>query len=612
MLGWTDFSKGFETIRMGIVLKNCQLKTIVIFSVAFLVSGCGDFFEKKTTELESKAVIRDISRVRENPNVGNPIPSEYLAEPARLTVEDGVKLFYFTKFQSVGDLTFSNKDKNLEKRIHGYAGTIRDLGFKVSTNPSTNQLIVHCADDAECDQVLAYLKQTDVPPIQVHIDCLILERFGDVTKDWETTLLVENFLGEEITLGEGKFPNPAFPGAALRESRRREFGLDFGYWMNQGVPGHQVRAVVDMLESRGYLKILLNPTLDTVNGKRATVKIVDTAPIEKVVTERGSVTYTVTDYKDVSDTLSIVPFVYADGSIGLQTDIRIGSKSKPEGVVQTPIITERSINVGENRIEPGKSLVIGGMRKAENRSVVRGIPFFKDLPIIGILFSSKDYEENATEIVFVLTPSVSPGSVPYQEMADMIRKKFETPEHKSDLDTIMTDPLGSDAYSQVVSKEADQAETEIVRLQVEAAEARRQAQAEQLRAEKALLEAEVMRARAQETQALLDKATAAQKASLAEQQALEKEAKARQAEISQTQEAIRKAQAEAEAARAEAQKARAALKSAEEKVQSFDQQEKQAQQKAQEIQQRIDELQKQSTREKTPESQSQQETPEKE
>jgi flagellar biosynthesis GTPase FlhF len=324
------------------------------------------------------------------------------------------------------------------------------------------------------------------------------------------------------------------------------------------------------------------------------------------------VTYQVTDFTKVADTLSVVPFVYADGSIGLQTDIRIGSKSKPEGVVQTSIITERSINVGENRIEPGKSLVIGGMRKAEIRSVVRGVPFFKDLPLVGVLFSSKDYEENATEIVFILTPSVSPGSVPYQEMADMIRGKFETPTHTSDLDTIMTDPLGSDAYSEVVSKEADQAETEIVRLQVEAAEARRQAQAEQLRAQKALLEADAMRARSLEMQALLDKATAAQKASLAEQQALEKETRARQAEISQTQEAIRKAQSEAEAARAEAQKARAALKDAEEKVQSFNQQEQQAQQKAREIQQRIDELQKQSTTEETPEAQSQPESPEQE
>jgi hypothetical protein len=572
-------------------IKNIIQSIGVCLSIAAL-SGCGDFFNKKTTELESKAVIRDISRVLENPHIGNPLPPEYLEPPKRLPVEDGIKLFYFTKYIPTGDLTFVHKDKNLEKQVHGFGGTIRDLGFKVSTHPSTNQLIIHCANNEECDSILEYLQKTDVPPIQVHIDCLILERFGDVTKDWETTLLIENFLGEGITIGGSKYPQPAFPGASLRETRRSDFGLDIGYWINEGIPGHQVRAVVDVLESRGYLKILMNPTLETVNGKQAMVQIMDNAPIEKTVTERGDVSYSVTDYQKVSDTLTVVPYVYADGSIGLKTDITIGSKSKPEGVVQTPIITERSINIGENRIEPGKSLVIGGMRKSENRSVIRGVPFFKDLPIVGILFSSKDYEEKATEIIFVLTPSISAGGVDYGEMADMVRKKFETPDYEPDIDEYVTDPLGTDIYSGVIEKQADQAEAEMVRLQVEAAEAKRQAQAEQLRAEKALIEAKAMRVRAQESQALIEKALAEKKAAEAQQEALNKEAQAQQARIAQTQEDISAAQAEAQAARAQAEKALAELKEAEQKVQSFQQQENQVRQEAEQIQRRIDALEK--------------------
>ena len=556
-----------------------------------VLGGCGDLFEKKSTEVESKAVIRDISRVRENPHVGNPLPQVYLDGPKRLRVDDGVKLFYFTKYMPVGDLNFRNdKDKNLEKRINGYGGTIRDLGFKVSSNPSTNQLIIHCADDAECDQVLVYLAKTDVPPIQVHIDCLILERFGDVTKDWETTLLIENLFGQEITLGESKYPNPVFPGAALRESRRGEFGLDFGYWLNQGIPGHQVRMVVDMLESRGYLKILMNPTLETVNGKMARVQIKDRAPIEKTVTERDGDPYSVTDYKDVSDTLMVTPYVYADGSIGLKTNIVIGSKSKPEGVVQTSIITERLIDVEENRIEPGKSLVIGGMRKAENRSVVRGVPFLKDLPLIGILFSSKDFEENATEIVFILTPSISSGGVDYREMADMVREKFESSSGVSDWDELVTDPMGTKAYSDLIGKEAEMAEAEKVRLQVQTAEVNRQAQGERLRAQEAALEAEAMRVRAQQAQAMIDKALAQKKVSETQTEAAAREAAAQQAKISQSQAEIEKAAEEAEAAKAQAQKAQEELEKAERRANELTRQVQEAQQQAEAISKQIQEL----------------------
>lgn len=557
--------------------------------LAITLGGCGEFFEKKTTELESKAVIRDISRVHENPHVGNPLPDVYLQPPQRLHVADGVKLFYFTKYMPVGDLNYSNKDKTVEKRVQGYGGTIRDLGFKVSSNPSTNQLIIHCANDEECDKVLAYLEKTDVPPIQIHIDCLILERFGDVTKDWETTLLIENFLGQKVTLGESKYPGAAFPGAALRESRRADFGLDIGYWMDQGVDGHQVRAVVDMLESRGYLKILLNPTLETVNGKSAQVRITDRAPIEKTVTDRNTA-YTVTDYKDVSDTLTVTPYVYADGYIGLKTDIVIGSKSKPEGVVQTPIITERSINIAENRIEPGKSLVIGGMRKAENRSVIRGVPFFKDLPLIGILFSSKDFEENATEIIFVLTPSVSSGGTEYKRMADVVREKFQSPEHVSDWDQLMTDPMGTKSYSNLVGKEADMAEAEKVRLQVQTAEMNRTAEAERLRAQQAIVEAEAMRTQAQQAQAMIDQAQAQKKAAEAQAKAAEAEAQAQAAQASQTQEAIEKAAQEAAAAKAAAQKAQEELAQAQENAKSLAEKLATTRQQVETIRQQIQEL----------------------
>ena len=347
------------------------LRCFVMVSVLLGVCGCSDFFANKPTDIESRAILADPSQVKDNPYVNNPLPAIYRDGPKRITVHNGVKLFYFTQHLPVAELA------------DGLGG--KGLGFTVSQNPSTNQLIIHCADDAEADTVLEYLANVDVPPIQINIDCLILERFGDVTTDWETTLLIDNFLGENIVLGRDKFPGAAFPGASLREIERSTFGLDFGYWIDKGVTGHEVRLIVDMLESRGYLKILMNPTLETLNGKTASVSIMDLAPIEKTVSGRGvdpdtgdtiTTSYELIDYRPVRDTLTVTPYVYSDGYIGLKTSIVVGSKSKPEGITQESIITERSIEVAENRIKPGSSLVIGGMRKSEKRSIIRGVPFF--------------------------------------------------------------------------------------------------------------------------------------------------------------------------------------------------------------------------------------------
>lgn len=507
-------------------------------------AGCGNFFEKRNTEAETARVLKELREIQTKPQMTNPIPDLYLQPPSRLEIKDGVKVFYFTHHHSADYL----------------AGLVRDqMDIQAVPYDSTNQLVLYCRDHLQADAALAYLERVDVPPIQVNVDCLILERFGDVTMDWETSLFLENFFGENLTLGEkmatfyygqsgGKHYaikngqifqidpsqysgmsfkpgelidlDPAFPGASLRETERSNFGGDFGTWVNRGKPGHQVRLVLDMLVSRGYLKILLNPTLETVNGKKATVTIQDYTPVEKVKTGLGGASdaYNITEYVWVKDTLTVVPTVYSDGSIGLAVSIAIGSRSKPEGVIQRSIITERSIEIAETRVRPGESLVIGGMRKSEKRSVVRGIPFFKDLPVIGYLFSSKDFEEKGTEIFFILTPSISGGGKAFETVAEDIRKKFEKPGFDLDAEGGALDFLWGDSYRSIVERRAAQYETRRVKAEVERDEALRRLQEEEAKYQAAQEEAERLR---QEAMALQEEAARAQQAL---QQRLEAEA----------------------------------------------------------------------------------------
>ena len=168
------------------------------------LSGCGDFFATKPTEIQTREILNELSQIRENPNITNTLPDLYRTPPKRIATKDGVKLFYFTKHHSADNLAKLVKDQFCTKPV-GDAGKRTVIsGYDVSANAATNQLIVHCPNDAEIDKVLDFLENVDVPPIQVNIDCLILERFGDVTMDYETSIVIENFLGQEITIGAGK------------------------------------------------------------------------------------------------------------------------------------------------------------------------------------------------------------------------------------------------------------------------------------------------------------------------------------------------------------------------------------------------------------------------
>lgn len=433
------------------LLDELRLGWVVSIISLLLISGCQDFFAQKPTEMESKNILRELSKIELVPDHDTLIPELYKAPPK--IVEQIVgggsewKLFYFCKYHMSDELRevvnaqFATKLFN-EK---GKSSTLKD--YTISSMPKTNQLIVRCPTREDVNAVLELLEFTDVPPVQVRIDCLISEVYADVTMDWETTIAIDNLFGETIALG-GLPGSPAFPGAALRDAARATFGLKTGYIRNEGVAGHEFRALVDLLVSRGYLKILMNPTLEVVNGRSAEISTSEHVPIDQITNVHpitGVLTVS-TEYQDVMDSLVVTPHVFADGYIGLETYALIGSKSTPEGVKQIPIVTKREVKNEENRIRHGESLVIGGITKTEERSVVRGVPFLKDIPVLGILFSSKDFEERGKEVLFILTPTISSGGVPQEKIREEMRTKHKPYENGSTLGGIqhtIMNPFGA-------------------------------------------------------------------------------------------------------------------------------------------------------------------------
>jgi hypothetical protein len=526
--------------------------------VSLCLGGCGDFFTQKPTELQTQVILNELREIEENQNVKNPLPEIYRRPPEKIKVRDGVKLFYFCRNHSADKIAelvksqFLQSSQKAPKQKNSKGEEYGKPTYSVTANAATNQLIVHCPDTDDADKVLEFLRRVDVPPIQVNVDCLILERFADVTMDWETSLEIDNLFGEKLTLG-GK-EGPEFPGASLREPRRADFGLDIGYW-NQKLEPHEFRVIVDMLVSRGFLKVLMNPMLETINGQKATITARDYAPLDKIVSKPGfDEPFNLTDYQWVEDKLEVV---------------MLGSRSKPEGVVQTSIITERFVEAKENRIEPGHSLVIGGLRKSEERSVIRGVPFLKDIPVLGVFFSSKDLEEKATEVIFVLTPSISSGGIEYTKMVDYMRQKRAKPEYETGLHEALTDPFGAAAYMNHVEQQAARAEFERLKAEIQKVEALQEM--DQIK-EKLIETAEqVLTERAKATkaqeEALRAKKDADKAKGLAEKARKEAEkAKAEAEQVKQETEKMkaenRKIEAETEKAKADAEKADAEDKNA--------------------------------------------------
>ncbi len=518
--------------------------------------GCHDWPDERGTAIEAQNILRDISRIETiaDPNV--PIPAVYNSPPKKIRQMVGGaeewKLIYFCKHHTAEDIKQVVHEQFATELFNkkGQSTTLRD--YTVSANPGTNQLIVRCPTEQDVDSVLEIITETDIPPIQVKIECLVSELYADLTVDRETSILIENLFGEQIKLG-GKVDSssgkvlPAFPGASLRDPAREKFGLKVG--VSTGVDGHKFEALVDILVSRGYLKILMNPTLEIVNGQTAKIQSRQHVPLQQVTIQAGgfggeTILRTQTEYYDIIDSLEITPHVFADGYIGLQTSAQISAYLTPEGIKQLPIVTERTITNKDNRIRHGESLVIGGIRKSEKRDVIRGVPILKDIPILNMLFSGRDFEERGTEVLFILTPTVSTGGRPNQDIIDMLKRQHSSPMTQGLHEAVM-DPLGTKAREQESERQIEEARSAQQQSEADKNAARLEAMETGQQIQDLSDELDETKAHVEEVNTKADEATS--KAQAAEAKALKATAEAKQA-----RDEAEKAKAEAEEARKKA------------------------------------------------------------
>jgi type II/III secretion system protein len=305
----------------------------------------------------------------------------------------------------------------------------------------------------------------------------------------------------------------------------------------------------------------MNPKLQVVNGQTAKIESRQHLPLQQItydyLNSTNDVLKSETEYYDINDCLEITPHVYGDGTIGIQTTVQLASHLTPEGIDQTPIVTERTITIAENRIRHGESLIIGGIRKTEKRDVIRGVPILKDIPILNLLFSGRDFEERATETIFILTPTISVGGQPNKDVVQMLRERHRSPMTQG-LHEQLFDPLALRAREEEGDREVEEArkdqqrsETErnaarleiietgqqIDDLSAELEEVKSQAQEASVRAEKADSKAGAAEARAQ--QAATEAQRAKEQAQKARADADAAKKKAAESDNKQSQEAAK-------------------------------------------------------------------------
>jgi pilus assembly protein CpaC len=161
--------------------------------------------------------------------------------------------------------------------------------------------------------------------------------------------------------------------------------------------------LVDALKEDGLIKVLAEPNLITLSGQTATFLAGGEFPIP-VPQGLGTVAI---EYKPFGVALSFTPVVLSKDKIGIKvspevSDLDFTTALTLQGYVIPGIRTRRASTMVE--LGDGQSFAIAGLLRDNVRSVVSKYPLLGDLPILGPLFQSKQFQKEETELIIIVTP----------------------------------------------------------------------------------------------------------------------------------------------------------------------------------------------------------------
>jgi type IV pilus assembly protein PilQ len=295
-------------------------------------------------------------------------------------------------------INYSNVD-DVSKRAKEY---LTERG-KVILDVRNKNLIV-----TDIPSVVANIRNlvalVDTPERQVLIEARIVEASATFSRDlgvnWNLSY-DNNPSGASSTAGDvaggGSF---ALTPAAIAAGSAG-FASDFTFG-RIGIDKLILDLRLSALEQSGHGRVISTPRVTTLNGEEAEISQGTEIPYT-TTSDEG----TKTEFKKAELSLKVKPEINPDGSIFMEIEARNDSRGAtvPTGLGSAPAIDTKKAET-KVLVQDGETTVIGGIFIEDKSESDGGVPWLKNIPILGYLFKSKSVSEERRELLIFITPRI--------------------------------------------------------------------------------------------------------------------------------------------------------------------------------------------------------------
>lgn len=285
----------------------------------------------------------------------------------------------------------------------------------VVVDKSTNTLIFQTSPD-DYGQIISLLQTLDRPTksalIEVTVAELSLTDSSQLGVEWLATHAMNN--GATVIGGTAG-------GLSLGNS-----GATFRVFDTIG----GVRATLNALASDNRATILSSPRVMARNGETATIQVGQEVPI---ITSQQSTGLTGTNstgllqtvqYRNTGVILKVKPAIHSGDQLDLDVTQEVSQAQATEtGVSSSPTFATRKVDT-KLTLRSGSTALLGGLISEDSSRGSAGIPFLKDIPLVGGLFSKKTGGGGRRELIVLITPYIANDSHEVETITEAFRKSL--------------------------------------------------------------------------------------------------------------------------------------------------------------------------------------------
>ncbi|MCX7952838.1 MAG: type IV pilus secretin PilQ [Deltaproteobacteria bacterium] len=287
----------------------------------------------------------------------------------------------------------------------------------ITFDERTNQLIVKDIERG-IQNVSELVKRLDLRTPQVLLETIILEADRNLSRSLGMRFGF-NYIASSDTgnpLG-WNFPNSMKVGVGSDFPISGATGNGLISMIFGSADGTKdLTSIISAFEQDGMARIVSRPTLVTTNNSKASIEATEVIRIRRnqggnqIVVGSGGSTSSGSAADEVKVGIKLTMTPQASPDYWVLLDIYAESSSLGSKVVdQIPSTIERKAN-STILVSSGQTFVLGGIYKITDSSVVSGLPFLKDIPVLGYAFRSQEARGSDEELIFIITPRIVEGS----------------------------------------------------------------------------------------------------------------------------------------------------------------------------------------------------------